>query len=152
MNPLGSPWKIWSHGESHRIHDQTRKRYTPLLAQLKFILKKKYVLSLEIDQIIGCGQRNGQRFFLVRFKNGTENEVIDWEIAKLYSLQVMEFFGSRLVWAPLQVDPEQDQNDLSQREANSIDSINSIPSTSRLDNAPSTSRLDNAPNKIDYRQ
>lgn len=112
-------------------------------------MKKKYVLSLEIDQIIGCGQRNGQRFFLVRFKNGTENEVIDWETAKLYSLQVMEFFGSRLVWAPLQVDPEQDQNESSQREANQIDPI---PSTSRLDTAPSTSRLDNAPNKIDYRQ
>lgn len=64
--------------------------------------------STEIDQIIGCGQRNGLRYFLVRFKNSTENDLIDWEAAKEYSLQVMEYFGSRLVWTSVHdiIDPE----------------------------------------------
>lgn len=55
----------------------------------------------EIDALLGRGKRNGNKFFLVHFEGQKENELIDWETAKDYSLAVMECFGSRLVWGPL---------------------------------------------------
>lgn len=103
----------------------------------------------EIDQIIGCGQRYGQRYFLVRFKNATENEVIDWSTAKKYSLQVMEYSGSRLVWNPIRdiIDSNTDDslNDQQDDDARSIPGPSSQSSTSN--NRPPPSRL---PNDIEY--
>lgn len=71
-----------------------------------------YYHFLVLDHIIGCGERNGRKYFLVRFKGASQNELIDWEAAKAYSLQVMEYFGSRLVWSSIEniIDPENDDN------------------------------------------
>lgn len=41
------------------------------------------------------------KYFLVRFKGSQQNEIIDWNAAKEYAVQVMEFFGSRLKWSSL---------------------------------------------------
>lgn len=54
-----------------------------------------------MDHIIGCGEKNGMKYFLVRFKGSHENEVIDWNAAKEFAVQVMEYFGSRLKWSSL---------------------------------------------------
>lgn len=61
-----------------------------------------------IDCILGCGERNGNKYFLVKFRGERQNSIIDWETAKNYSLDVMEFFGSRLVWSSIDsaIDPE----------------------------------------------
>lgn len=61
---------------------------------------------------MGCGERNGQKYFLVRFKGGKNSEIVDWETAKQYSVDVMEFFGSRLVWKSMDeiLDPEHGDN------------------------------------------
>lgn len=102
-----------------------------------------------IDQIIGCGERHGQKHFLVRFKGENQNEIIDWETAKQYSLEVMEYFGSRLVWKSIDVivDPEND------------DKINEYsepsPSTSKTNEPenPSTAQKKPSnplPNEIEY--
>lgn len=94
------------------------------------------LFTTEIDQIIGCGQRNGAKYFLVRYKNATQNELLDWESAKEYSLQVMQYFGSRLVWDPVRniIDPESDGNLIEQLDQNEAQS-NTVP----LDEQPSTS-------------
>lgn len=99
---------------------------------------------LVIDQTIGCGQRNGNRYFLVRFKNATENEIIDWDTAKKYSLQVMEYFGSKLVWNPIQdiEDPETDSND----QSSNTDPVASTSSQSSAANRASRP----PPNDIEY--
>lgn len=109
-------------------------------------------MFLVIDQIIGCGERSGKKYFLVRFKGERENVLIEWEEAKKYAVEVMEFFGKRLVWQSVDavIDPENVNvdtvgiNDLDQRDQ---------PSTSRA-NQPdgSTSPVNkiHAPNDIEY--
>lgn len=101
-------------------------------------------MSIELDQIIGCGTRNGKRYFLVRFKQSKDNEIIDWEAAKPYSAQVMEYFGSRLVWRAidniLDSDHDDDQPVIETRNQNISEDANRA----------STSRLDDAPNNIEY--
>lgn len=61
-----------------------------------------------MDQVIGCGQRHGNKFFLVRFIGESKNEIIDWETAKEYSIDIMEFFASRTVWTEMRniIDPD----------------------------------------------
>jgi hypothetical protein len=97
-----------------------------------------------LDQILGCGQRNGMNYFLVRFKNATESELIDWEAAKQYSVAVMEYFGSRLVWKPIQnvIDPDMDEAGAGTDEQNQP-----TESDGALKEIPSTSK---APNDIEY--
>lgn len=97
-----------------------------------------------IDQIIGCGQRNGDRYFLVRFKNATENEIIDWDTAKKFSLQVMEYFGSKLVWNPIQ-DIEDAETGLTDQNSNA----DPIASTSSQSSAPNKAPRP-PPNDIEY--
>lgn len=89
--------------------------------------------------------RNGSKYFLVRFKNATQNELIDWDTAKKYSQQVMEYFGSRLVWTSVEnvIDPENDYID----QQNDADDERSNRNSS---NQPSTSTAHNPPNDIEY--
>lgn len=69
---------------------------------------RSFHFSLVIDCILGCGKRDGNKYFLVKFRGERQNAIIDWETAKQYSLEVMEFFGSRLIWSSIDdvVDPE----------------------------------------------
>lgn len=95
-------------------------------------------LRLVLDQIIGCGQRNGNKFFLVRFRNSHCNEIIDWETAKTYSVQVMEFFGSRTVWTQMKNIIDSDlyndqENAVQQTATNTANTTDATPSTSQLD-------------------
>lgn len=98
--------------------------------------------------MIGCGQRNGQKYFLVRFKGEEKNEIIDWECAKQYAVSVMEFFGARSIWAEVQniIDPEMcegfPENSTRRNLANVQD--RNEPSTS------STNQLDSCPNEIQF--
>lgn len=109
-----------------------------------------FSFSLAIDHVIGCGQRNGQKYFLVRFRGQNQNEIIDWETAKEHAIEVMEFFGSRTIWTDVNniIDPEicLDEN-----------SGHEMPSTSqrtrqRTENMPSTSQLDACPNEIQFKK
>lgn len=102
-----------------------------------------YIFSLEIDHIIGCGQRRGRKYFLVRFKHSQQNEVIDWDAAKNYSVQVMEFFGSRLKWASMDNIDDSD-NEMQDDQQTENDEAN-------LNNT-SNNLLDNAPNDIQFAQ
>lgn len=96
-----------------------------------------------IDQIIGCGLRDGKKYFLVRYRGEQQSQIIDWDTAKLHSLEVMEFFGSRLVWGPIDriIDPE------------IVDEFNDHtddqPSTSGINNQNQTSTSVD-PNEIEY--
>lgn len=77
-----------------------------------------------------------------------ENEIIDWENAKKYSLQVMEYFGSRLVWNQMQdiIDPNTDVH-LTDQQVGDDDSepIASTSSHSSVANKPPP-----PPNDIEY--
>lgn len=97
-----------------------------------------------IDHIIGCGQRNGIKYFLVRFKGATANEIIDWNEAKNYAVDVMEYFGSRLQWSTLDDDDNVDDTEDDQQQ-------NQDHVASAIDNA-SASLLDNPINAIDFAQ
>lgn len=105
----------------------------------------QYIFT-EIDQIIGCGQRDNAKYFLVRFKNAPQNELIDWETAKEYSLQVMEYFGSRLVWDSVQdiINPEDDGDLIDQQDDDDEERPNASVSSS--------SAAPNPPNDIEYEQ
>lgn len=98
-----------------------------------------------LDQIIGCGQRNGQKYFLVRFKGHDRNEIIHWETAKEYSVEVMEFFGSRTVWTDIHniIDPDVDDDIQEEEQAEDDQSMNR-PSTSQ--------QLDSFPNEIEFEE
>lgn len=80
-----------------------------------------------------------------RFKNATQNELIDWDTAKKYSQQIMEYFVSRLVWTSVEnvIDPENDFID-QQNDADDERSNRNSP------NLPSTSTAHNPPNDIEY--
>ncbi|XP_031624988.1 chromobox protein homolog 1-like [Contarinia nasturtii] len=106
----------------------------------EYMLKKENEKKV-LDHILGCGQRNGKKYFLVRFKNENENRLIDWETAKKYSTNVMEYFGSRLAWTSVEniIDPHVDD------EVDHDDESFQLPSKSKT--MPSTS---NAPNDIEY--
>lgn len=100
----------------------------------------------EIDQIIGCGKRNGKKYFLVRFKGSAENELIDWDEAKKYSLAVMEFFGARLAWSAIDStgDSDRDDDQDDENEGNNAKRKKNNEDLSR----PSTSTR--PPNEIEY--
>lgn len=102
------------------------------------------LFSPVIDQIIGCGMRNGKKYFLVRFKGERQNEIIDWEAAKKYSVEVMEYFGSRLVWAPIEnvIDPERGDNLNENADENQNEND--------TENMTFTSKSNNLPNEIEY--
>lgn len=109
-----------------------------------------YSISV-LDQIIGCGERNGHKYFLVRFRGDRQNEMIDWETAKQYSLDVMEFFGSRLVWKSIDtiVDPENDDNLYESNEPTfDQEEDQNMPSTSQ--NNRFTRQINPLPNDIEY--
>lgn len=83
----------------------------------------------------------------MRFKGQDENEIIDWETAKQYSIEVMEYFGSRTVWTQMRniIDPDlcdDLQENADQEEAS--DERLDMPSTSQL------RELDECPNDIVY--
>lgn len=102
-----------------------------------------------LDQIIGCGQRRGNKYFLVRFKGQDNNEIIDWEMAKQYSNEFMEFFGSRTVWTEMKniiVPDMYDNLQESSDEEIQADVRLNRPSTSQ----PSSSQLDTCPNEIEF--
>ena len=98
-------------------------------------------LATAIDQIIGCGQRNGAKYFLVRFKGQNKNEIIDWETAKQYSIEVMEFFGSRAIWTHNIADVIVDDV---------ADAVADPSETTENVNRASTSQLDECPNEIQF--
>ncbi|XP_055306661.1 chromobox protein homolog 1-like [Sitodiplosis mosellana] len=108
-------------------------------------VKNKEEKTKELDYIIGCGQRNGQKFFLVRFKGEHKNEIIDWESAKQYSVAVMEFFGARSIWTEVKniIDPEMCEGF---QENATRETVND----ERDPNEPSTSQLDACPNEIEF--
>lgn len=99
-----------------------------------------------MDHIIGCGQRNGIKYFLVRFKGSLENEVIVWNAAKEYAVQVMEFFGSRLKWSPLEniVDDAVDEQDSDDHQHQAVDEEHNLNASANL--------LDNPINQIHFAQ
>lgn len=99
----------------------------------------------EIDHVIGCGQRNGMKYFLVRFKGAQQNEIIDWNAAKEFAVQVMEFFGSRLKWSSLDNIIDDSVVESVPNDQHQIDERN-------RDIAPSTSLLDNPIHNIEYAQ
>lgn len=101
--------------------------------------------DIELDQIIGCGHSQGNKYFLVRFKGEDKNEIIDWETAKQYSADVMEFFGSRTVWTEMQhiIDPDVHGELPDLERMGPVEDANR-PSTSQL------SQLDENPNEIEY--
>lgn len=77
---------------------------------------------------------------MVRFKGENKNEIIDWETAKNYSTDVMEFFGSRTIWTDMNhiMDPELDVH-----EDEDATNEESVPSTSQqIEDCP--------PNEIEY--
>lgn len=100
-----------------------------------------------LDQIIGCGVRHGNKYFLVRFKGQDRDEIIDWDAAKQYSDEVMEFFGSRTVWTKMSniIDPDvcDDLGENDEQETETDEHL-SRPSTSQLH------QLDNCPNEINF--
>lgn len=98
-----------------------------------------------MDAIIGCGQRNGKKYFLVRYKGRNFNEIIDWETAKRYSLEVMDYFGSRLAWSPLEniVDSDEMNVDIGDEQPQ-------IEEEGSNSNPILTGQLDNIPNEIEY--
>lgn len=98
-----------------------------------------------LDYIIGCGQRNGQRYFLVRFIGENKNEIIDWESAKEYAVSVMEFFGARTIWTEVKniIDPEMCEGFQENITRESL-------ADKRDENEPSTSLLDSCPNEIQF--
>lgn len=104
-------------------------------------------VSTEIEQIFGCGQQNNTRYFLVKFKGEEEKTFIDWDTAKNYSVDVMEYFGSRLVWQPryelMNSDDDQTPSD-ADSEASSDHERNG--------NQNPIEELENAPNDIEYDQ
>lgn len=111
------------------------------------LIKSCYCIWIAIDAIIGCGQRNGKKYFLVRYKGDRKNDIIDWETAKRYSLEVMEYFGSRLVWSAL-------DNIIGDDE---LADVGENPGTDRTQSDHSVdasfnhiSGLDNLPNEIEY--
>lgn len=107
-----------------------------------------FFFSSVIDQIIGCGERNGKKYFLVRFRGDRQNEFIDWDNAKQYSVDVMEYFGSRLVWNSIEtiIDPENDDN-----LSNLDHDENNIDADRNQKEEPSTSSQKNQlPNEIEY--
>ncbi|XP_055308972.1 chromobox protein homolog hpl-1-like [Sitodiplosis mosellana] len=72
-----------------------------------------------------------------------QNEIIDWEAAKNFSVEVMEFFGSRLVWKSLDemLDPETVDDNTGTNE-------NDQPSTSNSSTRQPT--ITPPPNEIEY--
>ncbi|XP_031639972.1 chromobox protein homolog 1-like [Contarinia nasturtii] len=105
-------WKGFS--EKHATWEPIENLFGCLEMVEEYQKNKKKAL----DQIIGCGQRNGKKYFLVRFKHAKENELIDWDTAKQYSLDVMEYFGSRLVWNSVEnlIDPDVDDHLMDENE------------------------------------
>lgn len=100
-----------------------------------------------VDHIIGCGQRHGSKYFLIRFKGQEKYEIVDWESAKQYSVDIMEFFGSRTVWTEMQniIDPDvlDDFEEDAERETEVDEHVNR-PSTSNFH------QLDACPNEIEF--
>lgn len=75
----------------------------------------------------------------MRFKGEDKNEIIDWETAKGYAVQVMEFFGARTVWTNMNniIDPEAlDEFQVNAGQERGIGATENTPSTSQLDNCP----------------
>lgn len=112
-----------------------------------FFIYNVNIFCSELDQIIGCGLRNGTKYFLVRFKGEAENQIIDWETAKQYSVKVMEYFGARLVWSPIGtiIDPERDEDDLIDDRNENNENTEQNPN-----DQPSTSQPHNIPNEMEY--
>lgn len=75
-------------------------------------------------------------------QRGIQKSIIDWETAKQYSLEVMQFFGARTVWTQLRNIIALDE-ELQENPANETDAAQPL-------NAPSTSQLDECPNEIEY--
>lgn len=98
-------------------------------------------MIIEILQIDGCGDQNGTKYFLVQFKGEKEKTFIDWDTAKSYSEDVMEYLGRRMVWMPI---PEVigGNNDIIPSDSDS-DEEDASPNQNRID------ELD-APNDIEY--
>lgn len=101
-----------------------------------------FIFHQAIDQIIGCGERHRKKYFLVRYRGENENKIIDWEKAKQYSLEVMEFFGRRLVWSSIEniIDPE------------NVDEFNEDTDNEQNKDVqiPPTTQKNNPPNEIEY--
>lgn len=38
-----------------------------------------FAFMIVLDHIIGCVERHGNKYFLVRFKGQDKNEIIDWD-------------------------------------------------------------------------
>lgn len=75
--------------------------------------------------VFGCTEREGVKYFLVKFKGEDEKRIIDWQTAKEQPLVFMEYFASRLTWPPLHecLDPNDtvaDDNNI-QEQANDIE-------------------------------
>lgn len=104
-----------------------------------------FLLFQEIDQILGCGQRNGAKFVLVRFKGEKGNQIIDWDTAKNYSIDVMEFLASRSVWPPItNASTDSDgASDDGETESSQVQNLGES-STSHL------KQLNSAPNEIEF--
>lgn len=83
------------------------------------------------------------KYFLVRFKGATENEIVDWDSAEEFAVQVMEFFGSRLKWTSLDNIVDDTEDDLNDQQQNN-DNMPNPPGTSSL--------LDNPINDIEFAQ
>lgn len=85
------------------------------------------------------------KYFLVRFKGAQDNEIIDWNAAKEFAVQVMEFFGSRLKWSSL--------DDIADDNANvDVGSTDDQQTNDSEPNAASSSLLDNPINDIQFAQ
>lgn len=117
-----------------------------IFVEMVIVFHIVYFFSTEIDHIIGCGQRLGMKYFLVRFKGAQENEIIDWNAAKEFAVQVMEFFGSRLKWSSLDeiVDEDVDVDSASNQQR--------TDDSERNRNVASTSLLDDPINEIQFAQ
>lgn len=98
-------------------------------------------------QVFGCGQRNGIKFFLIQFKGENVKRIIDWETAKAYFVDIMEYFGSRLAWPPMHelIDPNDDNEDYSSDDA--VDE----PRKNITEARPGTS-ASHAPNDIEWKE
>lgn len=104
------------------------------------------IIIIVLDQIIGCGEHRGQKYFLVRFRGQDKTEMINWEAAKQYSVDVMEFFGSRAVWTDLRniVNPDVDDDSEDDAAEETADGNVNRPSTSQI------AQLDEYPNEIEF--
>lgn len=84
----------------------------------------------------------------MRFQNDDKNQILDWESAKEYAVDIMEFFGSRTVWTEMRNIINPDENDDFPGNSDDDDEAddNARPSTSQIN------QLDALPNDIEYEE